>query len=82
MSGIFPESPTLPSSESEARPVCALIVPSHVTERDCIGLCKALPAGMPDYIEMHIAHRQGCVEKSTVVFYGERAYLIDFRIGS
>lgn len=82
MSEIFPESPTLPSSDSYARPVCALIVPAHLAERDCIGLCKALPAGMPDYIETHIAYRQGFVEKSTAVFYGERAYLIDFRIDS
>lgn len=80
MSAIFPNAPVFSFSESYANPVCALIVPANIPERDCVRMCKALPPGMPDYLEMHIVRGKTAIEKSTAVIYGTRAYLIDFRI--
>ena len=80
MSAIFPEAPDFSVLERHARPVCALVVPADIAERDCIRTSKALPAGMPDCLELHIVHGQAGVERSAAVIYGARAYLVDFRI--
>jgi hypothetical protein len=80
MSAIFPEAPDFSLLERHASPVCALIVPANIAERDCIRMSKALPSGMPDRLELHIVHGQAGIERSAAVFYGERAYLVDFRI--
>jgi hypothetical protein len=62
---------------TQAVPVCELVLPVPAPRRaGYFSLCKALPAGMPDYLEVCITHSELGTERSTAAFYGGRAYLI------
>jgi hypothetical protein len=43
---------------------------------DIFRLCKALPRGMPDKIEVLVIRYDHGIERSTAAYYGGRAYLI------
>ena len=77
MPGMLPRAPLFPSIMTQAAPACELVLPVPAPRRaDYFRLCKALPAGMPDYLEVSITHSELGTERSTAAFYGGRAYLI------
>jgi hypothetical protein len=43
---------------------------------DLFRLCKALPRGMPDMLEVSVIRHDHGVERSTAAYYGGRVYLI------
>jgi len=75
MPGMLPRAPLFPSAATQAVPACELPVPAP-RRADYLRLCKALPPGMPDYLEVSIIHSERGTERSTAAFYGGRAYLI------
>lgn len=62
MQGIFPSVPRFSSTDTDDRPVCEWI----------------RPALLPDSLEVHVVHFRDGVERSTVVTYGARAYLVHY----
>lgn len=78
MSALLPSPPATSFEHQDRRPACALVVPAHAGERDYTKTCKALPAGMPDRLELHVMRSAQGVERTTSVVYGERAYLVHY----
>lgn len=78
MQGIFPSAPRFSSTDTDARPVCEWIRPALLPERDYARTRRALPSGMPGSLEVHVLHFMDGVERSTVVMYGARAYLVHY----
>lgn len=77
MSGIVPATPGFPSSGTRAPMVCAIVQPRPMRRRaDLYALCKALPSGVPDKLEVSIVRYEYGEERSTAAYYGGRAYLI------
>jgi hypothetical protein len=77
MSGIVPGAPSFPSPGTPSVAVCELVqVRSTPRRADVFKLCKTLPRGMPDKLEVCIIHYDHGVERSTAAYYGGRAYLI------
>ena len=79
MPELFPEPPFIPAVRHDAVPVCEWVVPvPSVQQRDYFRVCKVLPAGMPDFLEVSIDHSEQGTERCTAVVYGNRAYLIHY----
>lgn len=78
MQGIFPSVPRFSSTDTDDRPVCEWIRPALLPERDTARTRRSLPSGMPDSLEVHVVHFRDGVERSTVVTYGARAYLVHY----
>lgn len=78
MSAIFPNTPLLPSSSRDARPVCEWVIPALIPERDYARTRRALPSGMPDCLEVHVVRSEEGIERSTAAIYGTRAFLIHY----
>ena len=77
MSGIVLRTPGFPSTGTRATTVCALVLPVPTPGRaDYFRLCKVLPRGMPDKLEVSVIRYDHGVERSTAAYYGGRAYLI------
>jgi hypothetical protein len=77
MSGIVPGRPSLPTSGSASPTVCELVLPRSTPWRaELFKLCKALPRGMPDKLEVSLIRYDHGVERSTAAYYDGRAYLI------
>lgn len=76
MSGIVPHTPGFPSTGARAAIVCTITSPVPTPGRGYLNLCKALPRGMPDKLEVSIIRYGHGVERSTAAYYGGRAYLI------
>jgi hypothetical protein len=77
MSGIMPGTPAFPSSGSRSVAVCEVIQPRATPRRaELFRLCKALPPGMPDKLEVSVIRHDYGVERSTAAYYDGRAYLI------
>ena len=77
MSGIVPGRPSLPASGTRSLTVCELVLPRSTPRRaEIFKLCKALPRGMPDKLEVSLVRHDHGVERSTAAYYDGRAYLI------
>jgi len=77
MPGMLPRAPLFPSAVTQSAPACELVLPASAPRHaGYFKLCKALPPGMPDYLEVSITHSELGSERSTAAFYGGRAYLI------
>lgn len=77
MSGIVPGTPSFPSSGTRPAAVCELVQPESTPRRaQVFRLCKALPRGMPDKLEVSVIHHDYGIERSTAAYYNGRAYLI------
>lgn len=77
MSGIVPGAPSFPLSRTRSVAVCELVQPESTPRRAVVfSLCKALPRGMPDKLEVSIIRYDYGVERSTAAYYDGRAYLI------
>jgi hypothetical protein len=74
---MLPRAPLFSSIVTQAAPARELALPAPAPRHaDYFRLCKALPAGMPDYLEVSITHSALGTERSTAAFYSGRAYLI------
>jgi hypothetical protein len=77
MSGIVPGRPAFIASATRSVTVSELVqvraTPRHA---DLFKLCKALPRGMPDKLEVSVIRYDHGVERSTAAYYDGRAYLI------
>lgn len=81
MSGIVPGAPSFPSPGTPSFTVCELVqVRSTPRRASVFKLCKALPGGMPDKLEVSVIHFDHGVERSTAAYYDGRAYLIHIAI--
>ncbi|HEY0844249.1 MAG TPA: hypothetical protein VGE12_02715 [Noviherbaspirillum sp.] len=78
MQGIFPNAPRFSSTDIDNAPVCEWIRPALLPERDYAKIRRAIPSGMPDCLEVHVARFENGVERSTVVVYGARTYLVHY----
>jgi len=79
MPSLFPTLPFIPAARHETTPVCEWVMPAPARQRrDYFSTCKALPAGMPDRLEVSISHSEQGTERCTAVIYGTRAYVIHF----
>lgn len=79
MSAIFPTSPVIPTARNRTRPACEWVVPAPSAQRrNYSSLCKALPVGMPDLLQVNIAHSEEGTERCTAAIYGSRAYVIHY----
>ena len=77
MSGLKPAAPSFPSSGTPCVTVCEFVQPRKSPgSADLFRLCKALPPGMPDKLEVSVIRSQEGIERSTAAYYGGRAYLI------
>ncbi|MDB5757958.1 MAG: hypothetical protein JWM30_1247 [Burkholderia sp.] len=77
MSGIKPGVPSFPSSATHSVTVCEFVQPRKAPgHADLFRLCRALPPGMPDKLEVSVIRHNDGVERSTAAYYGGRAYLI------
>jgi hypothetical protein len=57
--------------------VCERVQPRATPRHaDLFRLCKALPPGMPDKLEVSVIRYDHGVERSTAAYYDGRAYLI------
>ena len=75
MPGIVPGTPFLPLSGNRSLTVCEFVQPTP-RRAELFKLCKALPPGMPDKLEVSVIRHDHGVERSTAAYYGGRAYLI------
>jgi hypothetical protein len=81
MSAIVPGAPSFPFPGTRSVTVCELVQPRKALRRaDLFSLCKALPRGMPDKLEVSVIRHDYGVERSTAAYYGGRAYLIHIAI--
>jgi len=78
MQGIFPNAPLSSSTQTDARPASEWVMPAFLPERDYARTSRALPAGMPDRLEVHVVHFADGTERSTAVVYGARTYLVHY----
>jgi len=77
MSGIVPARPAFPSSGSRCVAVCELVQPKSAQRRaEIFRLCRALPRGMPDKLEVSVIRHDYGVERSIAAYYDGRAYLV------
>jgi hypothetical protein len=77
MSGIVPGRPAFIASATRSVTVSELVqVRATPGRADLFKLCKALPRGMPDKLEVSLIRYDHGVERSTAAYYGGRAYLI------
>ena len=77
MPPIVPHTPGFFSSGTRSATACALVQPAPTPRRaDLFRLCKALPRGVPDKLEVSLIRTDQGVERSTAAYYGGRAYLI------
>ena len=77
MSGIKPGAPSFPSSGTPSVAVCECVQPRKAPGyANLFRLCKALPPGMPDRLEVSVIRSREGVERSTAAYYDGRAYLI------
>jgi hypothetical protein len=79
MSDIFPTSPFIPAARNRTIPACEWVMPApSMQRRDYVNICKALPAGIPDFLQVNIAHSKEGIERCTAAIYGSRAYVIHY----
>jgi hypothetical protein len=79
MSEFFPKPPFIPAARHDSIPVCEWILPAaSIQQRDFFRLRKALPAGMPDCLEVSVDRSGEGVERCTAAIYGNHAYLIHY----
>lgn len=78
MSELFPKAPFIPATGLDTRPACAWVLPAPAVRRDSYAICKALPPGMPDCLEVSIGQTPEGTERTTAAIYGQHAYLIHY----
>ena len=78
MPGILPNAPIFSSTDWDAKPSCEWVMPALLPERAYIRTGRALPAGMPDRLEVRVVRFEDGIERSTAVIYGARAYLVHY----
>lgn len=79
MSGLFPKMPILPAAGLQTVPACVWVMPTPATRRrNYASLCKALPPGIPDCLQVSTKLSKEGSERCTAAVYGGRAYLIHY----
>lgn len=78
MSLLSPDTPFIPVGQ-DTRPACEWVMPAPMLgRRDYFRTCKALPAGVPDYLSVSIEQSEEGTGRCTAAIYGSRAYVIHY----
>jgi hypothetical protein len=79
MRELFTKAPIIPAAGGRASAACEWVQPAaRVERRDHARLNMALPAGMPDWLQVDIVHSREGVERSTAAVYGGHFYMIHY----
>jgi hypothetical protein len=79
MRGFFMKAPVIPAASEKTLTVREWVLPAaRVRRRDYARLNKALPAGMPDTLQVDIVHSREGTERSTAAVYGQHVYMIHY----
>lgn len=74
-----PDSPYIPAGVQASLPACEWVLPASAnSHRTAFTVRKALPAGMPDYLEVSILTFAEGIERCTAAIYSGRAYVIHY----
>ncbi|SNT17986.1 hypothetical protein SAMN06265795_11617 [Noviherbaspirillum humi] len=79
MHSLFPAQRFLPDLRPDGRPATEWVMPApQLARRDYCRTFKRLPPGMPDCLEVSVAHSPEGTERSTAAIYDRKAYLIHY----
>lgn len=79
MSEIIPSAPPFSAVARRNVPACEWVVPATLSRRDYARTRKALPQGVPDYLEVSVVHSKDGIERCTAAVYGAHVYLIHYQ---
>lgn len=78
-----PDAPYIPAGVQASLPACEWVLPaSENSRRTAFTVRKALPAGMPDRLEVSILYFGNGIERCTAAIYSGRAYVVHYEFKS
>jgi hypothetical protein len=74
-----PDAPYIPAGAQASLPACEWVLPASATSRrNAFTVRKALPAGMPDCLEVSILYLDEGIERCTAAIYSGHAYVVHY----
>lgn len=78
MHTFLPTAPLATFAQGGTLPATTWVAPALLSERDYARVRSALPAGMPDYLEVCVSRQEDGIERTTSAVYGRHTYLLHY----